>query len=152
MAIAVAEVMRGVASKKTAEGVRMGNELEKVRIERGLTQQDVADRLVMSLQGYLGYRKGYSKVTQKSLIRWATALGMPPARLAKRLGIELVVCESPDDLRGQLAALFGPDRGDEYARLLQDTADLSPEAHADVLNVARSYFTGRYRTERPDQS
>lgn len=143
MAIAVAEVVRGVAARKTDSGTRMGEELEKVRRERNLTQQQLATRLGMSLQGYLGYRKGYSKVTEKSLVRWATAFGLPATKLAKRLGIELVLSDCPGDLRGQLTALFGSEQADDLEQFLRDTAELPPEDQQQVLGVALDYVAGR---------
>lgn len=141
--MAVAEVSRIVPSRKTEEGVQMGEELERIRLERGMTQQDVADRLGMSLQGYLGYRKGYIRVTQKNLARWATAFGVPPAKLAERLRIELVVAESPGTLREQLAALFGPDAGEEVERLVREMAGMPEHDRRQLIEFWKYQMKGR---------
>ena len=93
MALAVAEVVKSVASRKTEDGVRMGLELERVRREQDLTQQQLAERLPMTVEGYRNYAKGYGRVTRNTLPKWAKALNVPIADLARRLGHTVIVCQ-----------------------------------------------------------
>ncbi len=105
VAIAVAEVVVA-APRRSPESLQMGEGLEVIRRERGLTQQEVAERLGMSLQGYLNYRKGYGRVNRDTLPRWASALDTPIPELARRLGIELLVESDASGLRQELAAIL----------------------------------------------
>lgn len=138
MATAIAEAVRVVVTRKTDDGVRMGEEIESVRRESGFTQQEVADRLGMSLQGYLGYRKGYSKVNQRNLKQWAKALDMAPDKLAERLGIDIVMSPRAGDLRQALTGALGPDK----AEILEDVVDEIkewPESEQDfVIDLFKS--------------
>lgn len=102
MAVALAEVGAAVASRKTDEGVRMGAILESLRREQGLTQQELAARLPMSLEGYRNYAKGYGRISRNTLPKWARALNIPAPELAKRLGIELLAEPDASALRQQL--------------------------------------------------
>lgn len=143
MAVAVAEVVAAVASRKTDEGVRMGLELEALRRERGLTQQEVADRLPMSLEGYRNYAKGYGRISRNTLPKWARALDIPAPELAKRLGIELLAEPDASALRQQLATLLPDANAAELDDLARKLATLSPFDQKQILDGWRDYLTGR---------
>lgn len=143
MAIAVAEVMAVVASRKTEDGVRMGLELEVIRRERDLTQQQVADRLPMTLEGYRNYAKGYGRVNRNTLPKWAKALDLPAAELARRLGIELISEPDASGLRQELAALLPDADAAELDDLARRLATLPPSDRRQVLDGWRDHLTGR---------
>lgn len=151
MAIAVAEV--AVGPRRTTEGIRMGEELEVVRRERGLTQQELADRLGMTLQGYLNYRRGYGRVNRNTLPKWARALDMPIPELAERLGevgtITRDVLVVTEDLHGAdlAAVVYGPNRwGRSLVRL--NPAVMTGSDWCKVLSWARRELASRKRLAR----
>jgi len=94
--VAYAEVT--LVSGKTADGVRMGEAIEAIRRERGLTQQQVADALGLKLSTYLSYRRGYIQIrpTPAILQKWAGALDISVVSFARRLQIPLLTDESFD--------------------------------------------------------
>ena len=126
MAVALAEVGAVVASRKTDEGVRMGAILESLRREQGLTQQELAARLPMSLEGYRNYAKGYGRISRNTLPKWASALNIPVPELAQRLGIALLTEPDASALRQQLATLLPDANAAELDDLARKLATLSP--------------------------
>lgn len=143
MAIAIAEVT--VPPRRTPEGIRMGEEIEAIRKEGPFTQQQIADRLGMSLQGYLNYRRGYGKLTRNTLPKWAKALDVPIAELATRLGIDLLVDAYPDatKLRQELAALMPDADAVEVDDMVRQLAPLPASERRQILEGWRDYLTGR---------
>lgn len=121
----------------------MGEVIETIRREGPYTQVQVAERLGLSLQGYLGYRRGYHKITPNTVKKWAQALDVPVVELAQRLGIELFGDIDASGLREQLAVLL-PDASaaqlDELARRL---ALLKPEDQRQVLEGWSDHLLGR---------
>jgi transcriptional regulator with XRE-family HTH domain len=143
VAIAVAEVAVAVAPRRTEEGVRMGEELEAIRRDRSLTQQQLADRLGMSLQGYLNYRKGYGRVTRNTLPKWAKAFGVTVADLASRLKIDLLAEPDASSLRQQVAALMPDADAADVDDLVRRLATLPDSDRKQVLDGWRDHLTGR---------
>lgn len=143
MAIAVAEVI--VPPRRTPEGIVMGEEIEAVRKEGPFTQQQVADRLGMSLQGYLNYRRGYGKLTRNTLPKWAKALDVPITDLARRLGIDLLTDADPEAtaLRRELAALMPDADAAEIDDMTRRVAKLPASERRQVIDGWRDYLTGR---------
>lgn len=141
MAVALAEVL--VASRKTDEGMRMGDEIEAIRKEGPFTQQVVAARLGLSLATYLGYRRGYHRVTPNTLKKWAHALDIPAAELAKRLGIDLCLTGADaSSLRRELAALL-PDAGAaQMEATVRELAKLPPHLRDQWMQMARINMRG----------
>lgn len=133
MAIAIAEV--AVASRKTADGVRMGGELEAIRHESGFTQQEVAERLGLALSTYLSYRRGYLRITPtpSALKKWAHALGISVADLASRLQIDLLTETEAQGLRQELAQLLPDADAAELEDLTRRLATLPPADRRQVL-------------------
>lgn len=143
MAIALAEVTRTVASRRTDEGIRMGEELEAIRKEGPYTQQEVADRLGMSLQGYLGYRRGYQRVTPNTVRKWADALEVPVSELARRLGISLFTDMDASGLRQELAAILPDADAAELDDLSRRLSTLPPSDRRQILEMWRDHLDGR---------
>lgn len=143
MAIAVAEVI--VPPRRTPEGIKMGEEIEAIRREGSFTQQQVADRLGMSLQGYLNYRRGYGKLTRNTLPKWAKALDVPIADLARRLSIDLLTDAEPDApaLRRELAVLMPDADAAELDDMARQIAPLPASERRQILDGWRDYLTGR---------
>lgn len=151
MATAIAEVMQVVATRRTADGVRMGDEIETIRKEGPFTQQQVADRLQMSLQGYLGYRKGYQRVTRNTIQKWANALDVPLVELARRLEISLLAEPDASGLRQQLAALLPDASAAEMERTVRELAQLPPHLREKWFEMQRWVLNG-LRTDSQTQS
>lgn len=137
----VAEVT--VASKRTEEGMRMGDEIEAIRKEGPFTQQQVADRLGLKLATYLSYRRGYIQVTPNTLKKWANALDVPAAELAHRLGIELcLTIADASALRRELATLL-PDAGAaQMEATVRELAKLPPHLRDQWMQMARINMRG----------
>ena len=141
MVVALAEVL--VASRRTDEGMRMGDEIEAIRKEGAFTQQQVAGRLGLSLQTYLGYRRGYHKITPNTLKKWANALDVPAAELAARLGIDHFLLDADaSSLRRELAALL-PDAGAaQMEATVRELAKLPPHLRDQWMQMARINMRG----------
>lgn len=91
-----------------------GNRLRAVRQEQGLRQVDVATTLGMSTGGYSSVERGVARIFLTDLDRYAGALRVPPAYLARRLG--LCPDEQPD-IANALVDRFGPEVGPVLVRL-----------------------------------
>ncbi len=156
MAIALAGVVSVMAprkSAKTEDGVRMGNEIEAMRKEAGLTQQDLADRLEMTLQGYLNYRKGYGRVSPNSVTRWANALKVSPSQLADRLRIELPVRNDPSTLLTALSEAVSADKAAILGDVVQEIQDWPETEQRFIIELFRTQtfnWPHRPRRDPPD--
>lgn len=143
MAVAIFEVVSVVADRRTEEGRRMGDEIEAIRKEGRFTQVQLAERLGLSLQGYLGYRRGYTQVTPNTLRKWADALVVPVAELAQRLRIDLIGDVEAAGLHQQLAAILPDADATELDDLARRLGTLPPEDRRQVLEGWRDHLTGR---------
>lgn len=141
MAVAYREVV--VASRKSDRASEMGQEIARLRKERGFTQAALAGRLALSLEGYRMYEKGYSRVRAEAIPKWARALDMPAPELAARLGIELGVEANASPLARQVAAILGPERGDMIEQIVNEIADLPEADQRVVLDGMRDQIAGR---------
>lgn len=142
MAVALAEVMVAT-DRRTEEGIRMGEEIEAIRKEGPYTQKQVAERLGLSLQGYLGYRRGYTLVTPNSLRKWAKALNVPVRDLARRLDVDVVGEPDATGLRQQLAALLPDASAEQLDRIAHRLTLLSPEDQRQILEGWDDHLLGR---------
>jgi HTH-type transcriptional regulator / antitoxin HipB len=59
----------------------VGRRISEIRQGRGLTQEQAAERLDLSLKGYQFIERGVQNLTIKTLVRIATALGVRTAEL-----------------------------------------------------------------------
>lgn len=141
MAIALAEVI--VASRRTDEGMRMGEQIEAIRKEGPFTQQQVADRLGLKLASYLGYRRGYTKITPNNIQQWANALDYPVVKLANRLGIPLPAQADASGLRQELAALLPDASAADLDGYVRDLASLPISDQRQILDGLRDHIAGR---------
>jgi transcriptional regulator with XRE-family HTH domain len=141
VALALAEVV--VASRRTEEGVRMGEEIESLRKEAGFTQKEVADRLGLALQTYLGYRRGYMRVSPNNLRKWAQALNHPVAEVASRLEVDLLTEAAASGLRQELAALLPDADAAELDDLTRRLATLPPSDRRQVIDGWADHLYGR---------
>jgi len=141
VAVALAEVV--VASRRSEEGIRMGEVIETIRREGPYTQQQVADRLGLSLQGYLGYRRGYQLVTPNTVKKWAQALDVAVVEFAQRLGIELFGDTDASGLREQLAVLLPDASATQLDELARRLALLKPDDQRQVLEGWSDHLLGR---------
>ncbi len=142
MAVAIAEVMRPVASRKTEAGIRLGAELEKLRGERGLTQKQVSERLGMSEEGYRNYVKGYGRITRHTLPRWAAAFDTPIPEMAARIGLGLLTETNASGLREQLAALLPDASAVQMETTVRELAKLPPHLREKWFEMQRWVMTG----------
>lgn len=60
---------------------RLASSMKRRRVELGLTQEDVADRLDIVARQYQKLESGDVNVTLRTLVRIATALGVKPRDL-----------------------------------------------------------------------
>lgn len=116
---------------------RFGARLRAVRLERGLRQRDVAERLEMSAGGYSSIERGYARMFVSDLERFAQALGVDVTYLGRRLG--LCGATGARDLKIE-----------EGADLLVQLRDEPPEVADSILswwrqslNIARLNRLGR---------
>lgn len=100
----------------------IGSRLRAVRDSLNLTQKDVAGRLGMSDGGYSSVERGHARMFVSDIPRFAKALGVESAYLARRLG--LCGDEQPQFAESIMTNL-GPDIGgavmaiDRIAALLE---------------------------------
>lgn len=90
-----------------------GIRLRAVRHEQGLRQTDVAAELGISPGGYSSIERGKARMFVADLPRYAAALRVEPAYLARRLGL----CDDSADIARALVERFGPDLGGTLVRL-----------------------------------
>jgi len=91
-----------------------GTRLRQVRNERGLRQTDVAAELGMSAGGYSSVERGRARMFLTDIPRYAAALRVEPAYLARRLGL----CDADGgDIAQALIERFGPQLGGTLVRL-----------------------------------
>lgn len=143
MAVAIAEVTRVVASRKTPEGERIAEILEELRRERALTQKQLAKRLSMTEEGYRNYVKGAGRITRHTLPRWANALEMTIADLASRLEIDLLTETEAQGLRQELVKLLPDADAAELDDLTRRLATLPAPDRRQVLDGWADNLTGR---------
>lgn len=105
---------------------RYGARLRVVRKTQGLRQVDVAARLEMSAGGYSSVERGYARMFVSDLERYAAALGVELAYLARKLGL----C---DDTARDIKVAEGADL---LSQLSAEAPDLA-ESILDVLRKAR---------------
>lgn len=90
-----------------------GRRLRAVREEVGLRQIDMAAELGMSPGGYSSIERGRARMFVNDIPRYAAALRVEPAYLARRLGL----CDGGADIAGTLVERFGPEIGAVLVRL-----------------------------------
>jgi transcriptional regulator with XRE-family HTH domain len=75
--------MEPQADPETAEGVTrdVGLRIREIRQGRGLTQEQAAERVGLSLKGYQFIERGVQNLTIRTLVKVATALGVRTADL-----------------------------------------------------------------------
>lgn len=100
------------------EAVRIGRVLRSIRTDRGLTQEEVADKLPIGEGAYAAYEAGRSRFTVPDLPAVARALDVPVPYLSRQLGL----CGDNSDLNALLLEFAGP----EIAPLVTDALTRYP--------------------------
>lgn len=106
-----------------------GRRLRAVRVEVGLRQIDVAAELGITPGGYSSVERGRARMFVTDIPRYAAALHVEPAYLARRLGL----CDEGADIAQALVERFGPDLGAVLVRL---DAVLALMEHGDTTALA----------------
>lgn len=125
-----------------------GARLRAVRLDVGLRQTDVAAELGMSAGGYSSIERGRARMFVSDLPRYAAALRVEPAYLARRLGL----CEDGgDDIAHALMQRFGPDLGRTLVRLDMALANIEQgEVDAAILVLESISERGERRERREE--
>lgn len=123
-----------------------GSRLRTLRQELGLRQTDVAAELNMSPGGYSSVERGRARMFVSDIPRYAAALRVEPAYLARRLGL----CEREgDDLAHALMERFGPALGRTLVRLDMALANIQQgEVDAAILILESISERGEQRVRR----
>lgn len=125
-----------------------GARLRSVRQDRGLRQVDVAAELGMSAGGYSSVERGNARMFVSDLPRFAAALRVEPAYLARRLGL----CDDGgDEMAPALLRRFGPDLGGMLVRLDMALANIQQgEIDAAILVLESITERGERRERRQE--
>lgn len=125
-----------------------GSRLRAVRIDVGLRQTDVAAELGISPGGYSSIERGRARMFVSDIPRYAAALRVEPAYLARRLGL----CdEGGDDIAQALLERFGPELGRTLVRLDMALANLEQgEVNAAILVLESITERGERRERREE--
>lgn len=119
---------------KDPEAARIGQVLRNVRTERGLTQEEVAQKLPIGEGAYAAYETGRSRFTLPELPAVARALGVPTPYLSRRLGL----CGDGSDLNALLLEFAGPDIAPLVATALAKYPDLDGQRRAFFVHALQS--------------
>jgi transcriptional regulator with XRE-family HTH domain len=116
------------------EAQRIGVILRAIRTEKGLTQEEVADKLPTGEGAYAAYEAGRSRFTIPDLPSIARALGVPTPYLSRRLGL----CGDNTDLNALLLEFAGPDIAPLVATALTKYPDLDGQRRAFFVHALQS--------------
>lgn len=70
------------------ENINIGRKLQQYRLERGISQQEMAKRLAISRSGYSDYERGKCKISLEMLIKMSSVFRVTPNRLSEILQAE----------------------------------------------------------------
>lgn len=118
-----------------------GQKLQALRLRVGKTQRQVANALGISFKTVSAYENGRADLGAEDFEEWARALGVSVAELTSSLGFGLPA--ETGCLGRDLAALFGPDAGDEVERLMREMADLPDDERRQIIRAIRYQIAGR---------
>lgn len=122
-----------------------GSRLRAVRNDVKLRQTDVAAGLGISPGGYSSVERGRARMFVSDIPRYASALGVEPAYLARRLGL----CDDADsDIAQALVQRFGPAFGGMLARLDMALANLEQAELDAAILILESILERGERRER----
>lgn len=116
------------------EAVRIGVVLRAIRLEQGLTQEEVADKLPIGEGAYAAYEAGRSRFTLPDVPAVARALGVDVPYLSRRLGL----CGDGSDMSALLAEFAGPEIGHLIATAVTKYPSLDGDKRAFLIVALRS--------------
>lgn len=105
----------------------IGDKIRRFRKERGLTQSDLADRSGVSFRGLQDIEIGKRTPRADTLEMLAQALGVSPGALLVDVGPSASALSS--------TAIQGPLTPSDFAAILVQIANISPERRAVVLGI-----------------
>jgi len=128
-----------LAQKKTPEGERIAAVFKRLRTNAGLTQEEVARRVDLTLSGYRTYEQGKRQFRYEQTDLFAQAFGVKPHVLARELGITRPPGESDAEaLRIEAARDLAALAASELADLLSQLEGLEPAEWRDVIDTWRA--------------
>lgn len=126
----------------------MGARLKALRERRGLIQSEVAERLGISYKTVSAYENDRAVLGSDDFPKWSEALGVSVAELTSSLGLGLPA--GSGHLRMELAALYGPDSGEEVERILRELADLPDTDQRQIIDSISDQVSGRHARRQRD--
>lgn len=118
----------------------LGAKLQALRERQDLTQKQLGNKLGISFKTVSAYENNRATIKSTEFEQWADALGVSIAELTASLGLGLP--ETTGALRGELAALYGPDQGDQVDELVREIATLPATERQQLLNTVRDSLDG----------
>lgn len=131
-----------LAQRATSEGKRIAKLFKELRGRIGMTQEDTARSVGLTLSGYRTYEQGKRQLRMEQLPTFAKAFGISEPELAHRLGFGQTP-DDPDNLRPELIRYFGPDDAGEVDQLLRELAVLPPTDRRQIIDGIRDQVAGR---------
>lgn len=124
--------------QKAAEHPLVADTLRELRIAAGLTQEETARRVGLTLSGYRGYEQGKRAMRADQIPLFADAFGVQPVAITSRLW--------PDDPMGASTGLadelhaigFRSDEAPLVAEIARDLARRSKNQRRKLLDILQS--------------
>lgn len=134
---------RLLVQRATPEGLRIAAVFKELRQAAGLTQEDAARLVGLTLSGYRTYEQGKRQLRLEQLPTFAGAFHVSEAELAHRLGLGQPPAD-PDNLRPLLSRYFGPDEAGTVDHMLRELALLPPTDRGQVVQSILDQIAGRH--------
>lgn len=81
-------------TSRSPERARVGEVIRTRRRELGISQEAMSKRVAMSYAGYRPWERGERDMSSEDLVKWADALELTRAELARRIGLSDVSISS----------------------------------------------------------
>ncbi len=120
----------------TPEGLRVARVFRALREEAGLTQEDIARRIDLTLSGYRPYEQGRRQLRLEQVPTFARAFGVTPEMLAARLGL-------PGSTLREARVAEGVDLIEQLADEPPEVADTLLKWWRESLEIQRRLRLGR---------
>jgi transcriptional regulator with XRE-family HTH domain len=113
----------------------VGKLVAKKREAAGLTQEDVGERINLSVEGYARIERGITPLSVSRLVKLADIFGCSITELVIETSTGLTA--QAQHIAGLLEGISSSDR-DEIVKIVESICDLSHKKHLKGLNKTRS--------------
>lgn len=120
------------------------NRLRKLRIEKGYSQQDMADHVGISLSSYQRYESGKREIPSEVLFRMASALSAPADYILMKAELNIDTEYAFMDGKGGIVELT-----EEQFRVMTSFNRMTEEGRSIVIAISEALLdSGKYTKEK----